>query len=561
MNSSLLFILAFFGCPALMLVIASSVRPDNDAKNYLFAGVSFFVILLSTVSSIVGVACLLSGLVGISALYGFAIGVSVLAGFALVYPIIAYKTFSSPDVIDVFDLDLASKDRPARTVLYFLVNGLPVFTQRFFYYTYCLLVFCMLLVESLYLYIWITYNFGIFDGADIIFYFLFQAITIAYVQGNGYRSVLRTDRLQCLFIFAVCVGGLFYFAKETLFRTGAGPAMQYVADAMQISPGLSQVFPTSFNTIFCAIGLLILAGGWFLSSPDMWVRMSRSIQRSTESRVLLVGGSHTVSLKTFFVFAGILIGTLMLLPLLVGLAGFGEENFPGSTNILADKARFAIQKIIAYVPSGYDPAHTGVFGGYSELVTFGVLVIISMAAMTTIDTTAISLAQLKYDYDVNIARTAEEHGYNGRYRRLMINVFGYVLFMPPLIDVLLDKAGLLAVAGFIGMAMGGLAVGTFITIIVRILFADGYRAYAHSVWWRFLSGCLGATALWFLGYGLAKLNEGTDAGTYIPFEPEPWLNLGQMGVLQVVALTLAYWPIIKGGQNRSEVTAEEGEYE
>jgi len=464
-------------------------------------------------------------------------------------------------VIDVFDLDLASKDRPARTVLYFLVNGLPVFTQRFFYYTYCLLVFCMLLVESLYLYIWITYNFGIFDGADIIFYFLFQAITIAYVQGNGYRSVLRTDRLQCLFIFAVCVGGLFYFAKETLFRTGAGPAMQYVADAMQISPGLSQVFPTSFNTIFCAIGLLILAGGWFLSSPDMWVRMSRSIQRSTESRVLLVGGSHTVSLKTFFVFAGILIGTLMLLPLLVGLAGFGEENFPGSTNILADKARFAIQKIIAYVPSGYDPAHTGVFGGYSELVTFGVLVIISMAAMTTIDTTAISLAQLKYDYDVNIARTAEEHGYNGRYRRLMINVFGYVLFMPPLIDVLLDKAGLLAVAGFIGMAMGGLAVGTFITIIVRILFADGYRAYAHSVWWRFLSGCLGATALWFLGYGLAKLNEGTDAGTYIPFEPEPWLNLGQMGVLQVVALTLAYWPIIKGGQNRSEVTAEEGEYE
>jgi|GEM_PF-3154058 len=561
MNSSLLFILAFFGCPALMLVIASSVRPDNDAKNYLFAGVSFFVILLSTVSSIVGVACLLSGLVGISALYGFAIGVSVLAGFALVYPIIAYKIFSSPDVIDVFDLDLASKDRPARTVLYFLVNGLPVFTQRFFYYTYCLLVFCMLLVESLYLYIWITYNFGIFDGADIIFYFLFQAITIAYVQGNGYRSVLRTDRLQCLFIFAVCVGGLFYFAKETLFRTGAGPAMQYVADAMQISPGLSQVFPTSFNTIFCAIGLLILAGGWFLSSPDMWVRMSRSIQRSTESRVLLVGGSHTVSLKTFFVFAGILIGTLMLLPLLVGLAGFGEENFPGSTNILADKARFAIQKIIAYVPSGYDPAHTGVFGGYSELVTFGVLVIISMAAMTTIDTTAISLAQLKYDYDVNIARTAEEHGYNGRYRRLMINVFGYVLFMPPLIDVLLDKAGLLAVAGFIGMAMGGLAVGTFITIIVRILFADGYRAYAHSVWWRFLSGCLGATALWFLGYGLAKLNEGTDAGTYIPFEPEPWLNLGQMGVLQVVALTLAYWPIIKGGQNRSEVTAEEGEYE
>lgn len=557
MNSSLLFIIAFFGCPALMLVVASSVRPDNDSKNYLFAGVSFVVILLSTVSSMVGVACLLSGVVGISALYGFIVGATVLLCFMFVYPIIAYRIFSSPTIESVFGYNLPAKRRPARTVLYFLVNDMPPMSQRIIYYLYCTLVVSMLLVESLYLYIWITYNFGIFDGADIVFYFLFQAITIAYVQGNGYRSVLRTDRIQCFIIFIACVFGLCFFAKETLFQLGPARSLEIVADAMFISPSISKVYPSSLNTLFCAFGLLVIAGGWFLSSPDMWVRMSRSIQRSPESGVLLVGGSHPVTLKTFYVLAGLLIGLLMLLPLLVGLAGFGEGDFPDSTNILADKARFAIQKIIAYVPAGGEGASLGVLGSYSEFVTFSVLVIISMAAMTTIDTTAISLAQLKYDYNVNVINTAEEHGYNGRYRRFMIHVFGCVLFAPPLIDVLLDKRGLLAVAGYLGMIMGGLAVGALATIILRITCPNGYHAYRHSIWWRFLTGCFGAIVLWFAGYMLANLAEGSQLAVFVPFEPEPWLNLGQMGVLQILSLTAVYWPVITDRRKRASVARKE----
>lgn len=600
MLSGYLYVVVLFVLPFMLWLHVRAKPEEDDVHSYLCGGLNLTTVVASLVGTVVGVAFLFSFVTGLVPYYGYVPMFAALAGFGGLFAIGLYKLVRHSEVEEYFREDMPeTKDvslrRPPRTILSFLAIYYGVGSYKFLYRLLTFLVLLLIFVEVSFLWLWLTIVFDlIFPFQPLGFYLLYIVLVFDYVQHGGYRAVLRTDRIQFILLFVVIV----FWLAVVWMEVPIIPNVERIID-LWLPPEYPNGFtlPKQAIAIVNGLGVFFFAAFWFLAAPDMWFRLTRAIYAEhtfadfrpgpetrgrkkgmhgvqerirrkelkwflalvpllKESKWFLASVSLLEQLKWFLALVSLLLFIFLILIAVVGIYGSIHRELidlsPPSWTTGTEAPFFIVRSLVeglVVLPSFFlEPALT-----FPNIVGVSVLLVISLAAMTTLDTSLITVAQLRYDWVVNLQRDKDTLESSRRYVRwyllvalipLVVQFGGDVImkdatghFITEGVNVVGGSWFLLQIATYFGFMIPVVSGGLLFLIVVRIFRTTWLRGHGNKIASAYFMGLV----LTVLVFGALQLDALADHPIGLGlFDRNIWYNLGQLAIIEVLSYAGAY---------------------
>lgn len=569
----ILFFLLVFPTLAFFYAVVPEIGKPKKPSEFLYGGLTYWRAFTSTVGTVFTASFFLNAIIGGGTLWGGLALNSLLFGVAIVYPIVLYRLITSANVAGFYRA-LPPEKATRIGFLYFLMQNYRSPARGFIAGAMIAFFVAVLFVETLYLVLWIGFVFHpFFPYTEILSLFLLT-ICFLYVYIGGYEQVLRTDKLQFFAIVFVLSFSVLYMVFG-LDKSGTAGLIQQIfapsvdtlkAKAEEIDGVIFSHTPDAALIAFGFLGPLLFVGVYFLSSADVWVRLTRllyvseAFERDEDLR-------KSPRLRRFFVLLGVSVFCLFLLPGSLGVYGHyhhdkiqGHFERSGLSSVLdtqsASEQMAEQQATVTWVEDNQTqfwlvsyfihefPVEAGlevqnlvtlVLGNFSSFFLASTLAILSLAVMTTLDTSLISISQLFSD------RSMDRHERPIRIstsRSLMVVVFATVTGLAFLVDQLADFETFVTIAQFSGILAGTFTMVILFIIVTRVAAPTWMQRRGASLILAYLSALILSilvwAALWFLSQEL---------GIGIPiffFEPGIGFVYGKMLVISLICYLLAY---------------------
>ena len=470
------FLLVMFAAPVgLLFYSLAGQKQANAPEEFLYGGLTIRAAIYSTIGTVLGAGFTVGLIMGATGFFGWFAGIAILSFLVLAYPAILYVMLRSPAVRSFYRGEC---ERVPCTLFSFLVasDAEPVLVR--FTATYMVtLVLLYAFVEFLMCYAVLHYIYGPYLGVPWLVYAILALVVISYVAIGGYPAVLRTDRVQLfttvgLIVFITALVWSFHGGSLGVLESAAA-APAGAVDGPQDTGGLRTAELTKLASSFA---LVVAAGAWLLTAPDMFFRLSRVIYGFPGRSGVLVETTKAPG-KMFSVIA------LLFLPVagvtvLLGLYGAEPVSPLGS---LADReygegTQWTLSALLSADSIVSNP-------GLGILFPALFLLLMSLAFMSTIDTAIITAMQVHADYRFNRAPESAK-GRKGHIRRTVVGAASLLAVLPPVLSAIGEKWFLGTAANF-GFGMSLLSTGLFCIFVARALvpsWAPRRKAHIVSVW-------------------------------------------------------------------------------
>jgi len=329
---------------------------------------------------------------------------------------------------------------------------------------------------------------------------------------------------------------------------------------------LNDSYLTSLNPLY-ALGVVLFIAGWFLSLPDLWFRLTQGFYARTSSKQIskeaafetdnwfqrewfklpwrLVRGfrdfgeigswERVTKIWVLWFFVAVFVSTVIFLPGFVAAAAKIGCHSVLDTNYEWPRMLVRICESVNDAKAREGTVHTITFlhHSWSNFVGVAFVGLITLFAISSIDTALITLAQLRFDL-----RGFQSKQHPGKSRalvwRVVLLAFGVPLAAAVAAQALLDQWDTVLIAALAGYGAAATGLLWINMLAVRIALPNCPSAKG----W----GMVATVFLTFgiLGVAIYALQIAQFRLPLIGFMPLFWFNIGQTLVL----LILFYWSVV-----------------
>ncbi|MEM7207830.1 MAG: hypothetical protein AAF434_08415 [Pseudomonadota bacterium] len=428
-------LITLIAIPLLVFVYAIyprfGVKPTSN--DFLFGGLTFGRTIASTVGTLFTVSFFFSAVLG----YATLASSWPLVGLYFVTPIICILIaiiVSSKEVTQYYGgilkstyaSDATSVSKSTEAFLGYLSSnygrhcGLAIWTIL------KINVLLILTAETAYILLWMdTFLSSSVSHPWIVALFLIW-LCFLYVYLGGYEFVLRTDKIQiCIIFFALCLIlwdvthhiGWFTSSKNSQSIT------QFIwnsvsTDIPKISLEQANILDSSKGIDFSnqarsysLIGAMLFTFFVFLGSSDVWIRITRAayltpIKGSSKLAEGIFGNRFQLrKSKKLWLFSAAVTCLILILFQLPGSLGVYGSTLVSNQLIPEASANSPIDIIQWASKQSFTKGDLSILPSMNALILIVGLLLLTMATLTTLDTSLMSVAQLKADYHYGTAKS------------------------------------------------------------------------------------------------------------------------------------------------------------
>ena len=396
---------------------------------------------------------------------------------ALGGPLLVFLFLNSEEVRKFFSSTEQGSENA--TVVRYIVKHYGADTAWFITLIVFVALMALLFVEAGFVLMWAERLFGGgFDGIRVLAALWF-VISLSYVLAGGYNQVLRTDVVQ--FVVLVSVTATVYWMILHIFggRVGFLDEVSTIFSTFMSEPrfrehlsvqGITSTSAASTVSIMGGLGAGILMGAWLCAAPDVWNRLVHYmyVQPAKSGRAPV--GWWQLAIIMLVIAVCLFVGDL--LTGYIGILGFRNWDTFGLRDAPPMLAPFgAVEEVVRQLSSFQNGSNVVVPMVGPEIGSIFLALImtaICTLCMTTIDTTVITLVQIRND---NVHRRTRSVSNLTSLRRWAVFVFSVPVGAVFLLFPLLGFQSFNRLVASIGTLLcGSIAVMFLYILIIRTWF-------------------------------------------------------------------------------------------